>query len=102
MYMHTIPLVKLSNIRKRKSHHTPNGIYSCILPYACWKSPEMAWQTNQENRLHISTEGPKRSFNDNVFRQFVVELKHQAGILVPGIKKSSAKIESCLSKATSD
>ena len=46
MYMCTIPLIKLSNFRKRKmhiTHHcTPNVIYACILSHGYWKSPERA------------------------------------------------------------
>ena len=42
MYMFTIPLITLSNFRKRKiriaQHHMPNVIYACILSHACGKS----------------------------------------------------------------
>ena len=42
--MCTIPLIKLSNLRKRRifitHHRMPNGIYMCILPHAYYKSPE--------------------------------------------------------------
>ena len=44
MYRHKIPLVKLSNFRKRKihiiHHHMANIVYACILSHLCWKSPE--------------------------------------------------------------
>ena len=48
MYMHTIPLIKLWNFRKRKihitHHRTPYVIYMCILLHTCGKSPERAWK----------------------------------------------------------
>ena len=44
MYMHTTPLIKLSNFRKRKihiAHHwTPNIIFTSILSHASNKTPE--------------------------------------------------------------
>ena len=46
MYMHTTPLIKLSNFRKRKihiAHHwTPNIIFTSILSHASNKTPESA------------------------------------------------------------
>ena len=46
MYMRTVPLIKLSNLWERNIyiayHRTSDGIYACILPHACWKSPEKA------------------------------------------------------------
>ena len=46
MYMHTTPLIKLSNFRKRKihivQHWTPNIIFASILSHASNKPPESA------------------------------------------------------------
>ena len=51
-----IPLIKLQNFRKRKidiaHHRTADSICTCILPRACWKSPERACLSHSDSVFH--------------------------------------------------
>ena len=57
MYRITIPLIKLQNLTQRKKHivhhRTPNCIWACILPHACWKSPDRACPLIFENNNEV-------------------------------------------------
>ena len=62
-----IPLIKLQNFRKRKMdmvhHHMPNSICMCILPHACWKSPERACLKVSLELMHMGTSILLQSLN---------------------------------------
>ena len=73
MYMRTILSLKLILINFRKRiihiayHRTPlfRRIYACILPYACWKSSEMACILPRS--LHPQSVERKKSGNNFFF-----------------------------------
>ena len=81
MYMRTILSLTLILINFRKRiihiayHRTPlfRRIYACILPYACWKSSEMACILPRS--LHLQSVERKKSGNDFFFQAALQFLK---------------------------
>ena len=89
MYMRTIPLIKVYNFRKKIhiAHYcTPNFIYMCILPHACWKSPERVWTLIVKFALAKSSFGAHTIYSFSFCLRIPLEVSFQA-LTISGIIK---------------